>query len=66
MVPAETAEIMQSATRQLADSGLVDSALTAGSQAPDFNLPGAKSAQVNLYEELKNHAVVLSFFRGAW
>jgi peroxiredoxin len=40
--------------------------LQQGQQAPDFTLPSASGAHVNLFEQLENGPVVLTFYRGGW
>lgn len=40
--------------------------LTVGAKAPDFKLFNAVGATVNLYEQLDQGPVVLTFYRGTW
>lgn len=40
--------------------------LSVGDQAPNFTLPDAKGGTVELYEQLKQGPVVLTFYRGGW
>ncbi len=37
-----------------------------GATAPDFLLPSTSGNSLSLFEELKNHKVVLTFYRGSW
>ncbi|WP_329119449.1 peroxiredoxin-like family protein [Streptomyces sp. NBC_01465] len=65
-IPAEIREIMQRAGVELAASGQIDHALTAGAQAPRFTLPSATGEAVGLDQLLTQGPVVLTFYRGAW
>ena len=65
-IPAEIREIMQRASRELADSGQADRALTVGAQAPRFSLPSATGHILPLDDLLAKGPVVLTFYRGAW
>lgn len=38
----------------------------AGDRAADFTLTNAVGQSVNLYEALKNHKIILVFYRGTW
>jgi peroxiredoxin len=65
-VPPEVREAMSRADLELAGSGIVENALKAGDQAPDFALPDAHGRTVRLSSLLKKGRVVLSFYRGGW
>jgi len=65
-IPAEVREIMQRASRDLADSGQADRALATGAQAPRFRLPTATGRTLALDDLLADGPVVLTFYRGAW
>ncbi|MEU6594154.1 peroxiredoxin-like family protein [Streptomyces sp. NPDC046881] len=65
-IPAEVREIMQRASRELADSGQAGRALTVGDRAPVFRLPSATGRTVALDDLLATGPVVLTFYRGAW
>ena len=64
--PAEVREAMARSILDLAAAGLVDVALKAGDQAPDFVLPEARGGAVRLSSLLATGPVVLSFYRGGW
>lgn len=40
--------------------------LKVGQMAPDFTLPNASGRNLNLYQVLREHKVVLVFYRGEW
>lgn len=40
--------------------------LSRGEKAPNFNLPDAKGETVELYDQLNQGPVVLTFYRGGW
>jgi peroxiredoxin len=65
-IPAEVREIMQRASKELADSGQADRALATGAQAPRFSLPAATGRTLALDDLLADGPVVLTFYRGAW
>jgi peroxiredoxin len=59
-------EIMKAASRDLEQSDLLSKALKRGDQYIDFTLPNAKGINKKLSDLLKDHAVVLTFYRGGW
>ncbi len=64
--PDEVKEVLTSAQKKLAASGLIDRARKQGAFAPDFALPNAKGATINLKSELTKGPVILKFYRGGW
>jgi hypothetical protein len=64
--PPEAVEVMQKATADLKDSGIVDKVLKVGESAPEFSLPDEKGNPVALKELLARGPVVISFYRGQW
>jgi len=64
--PDEVKEVLTNAHRNLADSGLIGRAIKKGAIAPDFALPNAKGATINLKSELTKGPVILKFYRGVW
>ncbi|EDX87014.1 Redoxin superfamily [Synechococcus sp. PCC 7335] len=65
-LPSAAVNVMVKTTSELAESGIVDSSLKVGDQAPDFELPDPTGTQVKLSELLKNGPVVINFYRGQW
>jgi hypothetical protein len=65
-LPAEQAELLERASRELADSGITERVLKTGAQAPDFTLPNAVGVPVNLQTFLNKGPVVVTFYRGIW
>ncbi len=59
-------ETMGAATAALKASGILDSVVTEGQQAPDFTLPDVNGQPVRLSDKLKEGSVVVSFYRGQW
>ncbi len=64
--PPDAVAVMQQATRDLADSGLVEKAVKTGDCAPDFTLENTDNGHVSLSGLLLKGPVVLTFYRGKW
>jgi len=64
--PAPVLASIDESLAALARSGLMDRSLRGGDLAPDFALPGATGAMVELRQLLSRGPLVLSFYRGAW
>jgi hypothetical protein len=64
--PSEAVEVMQKATEDLKNSGILDKVLKAGESAPEFSLPDENAKLVGLKRLLAKGPVVISFYRGAW
>jgi len=58
--------VMQRATEDLKNSGILDKVLKAGESAPGFSLPDENGNRVELKGLLAQGPVVISFYRGAW
>jgi hypothetical protein len=59
-------KVMDAATEELTERGVVERAIKPGATAPDFILPDAQGQPVRLFSLLKNGPVVLVFYRGGW
>ena len=64
--PPDAVAVMQRATRDLADSGLVEKAVKEGDCAPDFTLENTVGDNISLSGLLLEGPVVLTFYRGKW
>ncbi len=58
--------VMDKATQNLADSGIVDNSLKVGDKIPNVQLPNAIGKVVKLQTLLKSGPVVIAFYRGQW
>ena len=64
--PPEAVEVMQRATQDLKNSGILDKVLKVGESAPEFSLPDENGKLVELKGLLTQGPVVISFYRGQW
>jgi len=64
--PKEVVEIMHRATADLEKSGILESTVNVGDQAPNFSLKNADGKELSLKELLAHGPVVLTFYRGKW
>ena len=64
--PQEAVEVMQRATEDLKNSGILDKVLKVGESAPEFSLPDVNGKLVELKSLLTQGPVVISFYRGLW
>ncbi len=65
-VPPETAVLMQRATDELRQSGVMDRVLKVGDHAPEFALPNAQGKIINSKDLLADGSLIVSFYRGVW
>lgn len=65
-VPPDALAVMQQATRDLNESGILAKAVKVGDLAPDFELRDTEGATVALGDLLDKGPLVLSFYRGRW
>ncbi|MCA0984177.1 AhpC/TSA family protein [Halobacillus yeomjeoni] len=63
--PDEVKQKMKQAIDELENSP-EGNGLEKGEKAPNFNLPDANGQTVELYEQLKQGPVILTFYRGGW
>jgi len=64
--PEEMQKLFEEGLRELAASGVLESALNMGDMAPDFELPNAVGQTIRLSEILKSNPVILTWYRGGW
>ena len=64
--PPEAVQIVQKATQDLKNSGILDKVLKVGELAPDLSLPDVTGNMVELKSLLTRGPVVISFYRGQW
>ena len=65
-ISADHLKAMGGATRDLRSTGIVDQALSEGSQAPAFALPNGHGETIDVGALMERGAVVLNFYRGGW
>jgi peroxiredoxin len=65
-LPDDEAQIVGASFEKLHASHTGENAITTGDIAPDFTLPDATGAAVNLRNKLNEGPVILSFYRGGW
>ena len=59
-------EIVNRATEDLKNSGIMDHTVKVGDKAPDFKLKNTENQDVNLSTLLAKGPVVLTFYRGKY
>jgi hypothetical protein len=64
--PQDAVKVMQRATQDLKNSGILDRVLKAGDPAPKFSLLDENDNQVEMKSLLAQGPVVISFYRGIW
>ena len=65
-VPEPALAVMQRATEDLQNSGILETAVRVGDVAPDFRLRDIHGDNVALLDLLAKGPVVLGFYRGRW
>jgi hypothetical protein len=65
-IPQEKLVVMDRATNDLEQSGIIDRCFKAGNVAPDFVLPNTENQPISLTGLLAMGPVVVSFYRGGW
>ncbi|MCA1010266.1 peroxiredoxin-like family protein [Halobacillus halophilus] len=63
--PGDVQEKMKQAIQELEQSS-DGKGLSEGEKAPNFNLPDAKGNTIELYKQLEEGPVILTFYRGGW
>ena len=64
--PEQKVKDYEEGVKQVAESGVLESAINVGDTAPEFTLPNAAGEQVILSELLKDGPVVMIWYRGEW
>ena len=64
--PPDAVKVIQKATEDLKNSGILDKVLKVGASAPEFSLPDENGNLVDLKGLLAQGPVVISFYRGQW
>ncbi len=64
--PPEAVALMQRATEDLQNSGIIGRAVQVGALAPDFQLENTAGTEIALADFLDQGPLVLSFYRGRW
>ena len=62
----ETKAAFEQGIKEVADSGVLDSALKVGDRAPDFELPDARGSLVRSADLLAQGPIVVTWYRGGW
>jgi len=65
-IPDEVREVMQRATKELRESGIMSKVLNVGETLPSFDLPAPTGQMISSEELLKQGSLVLTFYRGVW
>jgi hypothetical protein len=65
-IPPEVYAEMGRATREIAESGIMDGVVQVGSRLPSFALANQKGETVRSEELLASGPLVLTVFRGSW
>ena len=64
--PPEVIKTMARATGELRESGIMESVLNVGANAPVFSLENTAGTMINSKELLRNGPLVVTFYRGVW
>jgi len=64
--PPEALEIMNRATEDLKQSGIMENVIKEGDQAPNFVLPNTDNREISLISLIERGPLVVSFYRGKW
>ena len=65
-VPEEKRAVMERATEDLKNSGILDNTIKVGDRLPSFELKNHRGETVRSEDILKDGPLVISFFRGKW
>lgn len=62
----ESLALMDRATKELGQSGILEKALGSGDRVPEFTLAAARGVEVNSRGLLEEGPLVVTFYRGVW
>ena len=65
-IPPDRAAIMERATEDLRQSGILDRVLKVGAKMPAFDLANHDGSRVSSRDLVGAGPLVISFFRGSW
>ena len=65
-IPAEILSIMDNATAQLVENGIITKVIKLGAKFPEATLINSKGKNVSLASIAGNSPLVISFYRGGW
>ncbi len=65
-IPREVLEMMERATRELRESGIMEKVLGVGDTLPSFELEAREGQMISSGELLEQGNLVLTFYRGTW
>ena len=65
-MPEEVRAVMGAATKELAESGILDTCIQVGDTLPAFSLTNSRGETVNSADLLAKGLVVLTVYRGEW
>ena len=65
-LPPETVAIMNKATEELAQTGIMEQILKPGNEIPHFTLADERENQVSSEDLLNKGPLVVTFYRGTW
>lgn len=65
-IPSEALEVMNRATEDLRNSGILDNVLKPGDTVPDFSLPDIQGEMISPKALLEKGPLVVCFYRGVW
>lgn len=66
MMSQEEFHSLRDEIRKLAESGLAERALKIGESIPEGQLLNGRNENVDLHAILRNHPLIISFYRGQW
>lgn len=66
MAPAEIQKVMVDSIDAVATSGISETSIGVGDQAPAFTLPSADGSDIHLEDLLSAGPVAVTFYRGEW